>query len=143
MSASAIFQSRLRMVFPIVVALLLTGCVYPGGRVVVAGHKYSRGEISFLNLPGTTREEAIATLGQPLWESQRSRVLLYVWTTSMQWVVALPPGGTEFTADEKRRALLVAYDERGLVTGHEVRTIREATLEEACVNWARNRESHH
>jgi hypothetical protein len=106
MSVSAMFQSLCYLMFSIVAAMSLTGCVCPGGPTVVAGHKYSRAEMSFLRLPGTWREEAIATLGPPVWESRQSRILLYVWTTSMHWVVALPSGGTEFQADEKSRALL-------------------------------------
>jgi|SRR6266496_3712510 len=89
----------------------------------------------FLSQPDTTRDDAIANLGEPLWESSQSRVLLYLWTTSMRWVVAVPPGGTEFLATPRRRALLISYNERGSVTDHEICTIGEEPLEQICSKW--------
>src|SRR5205085_9836013 len=72
-------------------ALLLTGCILHDGPAVTSGHWYSKTATSFLNQPGTTRDEAIANLGQPLWQSQESRVLLYVWTTNSGWMLLVPP----------------------------------------------------
>jgi hypothetical protein len=36
--------------------------------------------------------------------------------------------------------LFIAYDAQGLVEAHEVKKIRDRTLEEACVAWQKRRE---
>src|ERR1051325_1004266 len=118
--------------------LALSGCMFvPEGRKVVAGHKYSKEAIAFLDSPGVTREEAIANLGLASWENYKSRVLVYVWASAHKWrfvpaenKLGIHPA-TMWTP-EQRWALLIGYDERGVITSHGIRRIGDASLEEAC-----------
>ena len=125
----------------VAVLLALTGCLFPEGRKVVSGHEYKKEALAFLDERGVTREETVATLGLPSWESQSSRVLLYLWETTFKWKFVPPENDlgihpSETESSEKRKALLIAYDERGAVTAHTVRTIGKAPLEQVCADWA-------
>jgi hypothetical protein len=125
------------------------GCVVPLPSKVSGGHKYSKEEIAFLDLPNTTREEVLSTLGEPLVEVPPG-VLLYAWeTTRRVQVTPLVPeemGGVHLDAhptvangDPREWGLFVAYDERGYVTAHEVRRIGTAGFTQACVEWQQSR----
>jgi hypothetical protein len=120
---------------------LFAGCLFPEGRKVVSGHEYKKEALSFLDDAGATRDEAVATLGLPSWESKSSRVLLYLWETTFKWKFIPPENdigihSSETETGEKRKALLIAYDDQGAVTTHTVRTIGKEPLEQVCVDWA-------
>jgi len=133
--------------------VLLAGCVYPH-KVYLSGPILSADAIAFLDLKDTDRTETLATLGQPVWESTHSRVLLYLSQTAIHWTgeaigpdftdnpnqpVVMKPYRVNETDPGRVKALFVAYDENGLVTSHSVRTIRpqkNASYEELCEQYA-------
>lgn len=124
----------------------LGGCLVPEGRRVIAGRQYSAESIAFLDAPDATRQETIATLGLPSWESSQSKVLLYLWNSAQKWRFVPPEswknaGIRESVSEtgEQRWALLIAYDRAGMVTAHTARRINSLTLEQACVIWSRER----
>lgn len=123
-----------------VFVLNATGCVIPEETKVTGGHKYSKGSLAFLDLPGTTREEVIASLGPPLLESRDSRTLLYAWETTSRWVSVYPEAHFRHP---REWGLFIAYDERGFVSAHEVRRVGVDTLEEACSEWSHDRNEKH
>jgi hypothetical protein len=130
--------------------LLLGGCiVFPTGRAVVSGSDYPHEAIAFLDLPDASREETIATLGPPSWESTNSRVLLYLYETAINWhtepiPVEIGHQPVEFVncsndlGTPKLWGLFVAYDTNGLVIRHAIGHIRYGTPDDHCVDWARN-----
>ena len=125
--------------------IALSGCLIPEGRQVVSGQKYSGDAIAFLGLPGATRQETLDTLGLPSWESQKSKVLLYLWESSQKWLFVPPDSWADAGIHEsqpeireQRWALMVAYDETGKVRAHIVRCIGKDSLENACVNWSKD-----
>jgi hypothetical protein len=150
--------TRLSKVLICLLAPTLVSCtIYvPKGREVTAGHKYSKESVAFLDLPDATRKEAVENLGEPLWESSESRVLLYVWESWFKWQVDEPHWlreppeegeDAEHAKEEEedsthyqRWGLFVAYDEMGLVYRHEIRRFGKQTLEEECGKWARQGE---
>ena len=118
---------------------LLSGCVIPEGRKVYSGHEYPKEALA-------TRDEAVASLGLPAWESYNSRVLLYVWQSTQKWLFVPPENRlglrtSEVDIREQRWALLIAYDPQGMVTAHAVRRIGKDSLEEACLSWSRTQGS--
>jgi hypothetical protein len=124
------------------------GCIIPLPSKVTAGHEYTEEGIAFLNLPNTTREEVLSTLGEPLLEVSSPGVLLYAWETTSRTQVSPPDnvGGIQLHAhsfilkgDPCEWGLFVAYDERGYVTAHEVRKIGTAELDQACVEWQQSK----
>lgn len=117
---------------------LAAGCIYPH-KVTLSGPILSADSTAFLNLKDATRAETISTLGQPVWESTRSRVLLYFSETTMFWSGAAvqsttvedpdhPINAKPFRVGEddtaRLRALFVAYDENGSVRSHSLESIR-------------------
>ena len=129
------------------VALLvlgLSGCVIPITSEVSAGHRFSPEALAFLNMPGNTRDDVIASLGPPLVESHESRTFVYEWEMTRRLYVSEPRDishGTIVTKEKviptstTRFGLFIAYDEREAIVAHETRKIHAATLEEACVAW--------
>jgi hypothetical protein len=120
----------------------LNGCLIPEGTKVTSGHKYSNDAFAFLERPDANRAETISNLGPPSWESYDSRVLLYLWRTSFDWLFVPPEnkwgiGQSHVVTDEKRMALLIAYDEQGRIINHAVRSISEDSLENICSRWSR------
>ena len=124
--------------------LCLGGCVLPHPSMVTSGHKYSTKEIAFLDLPGTTREEVLSTLGEPLLEVPSPGVLLCVWEVTPRHEVVLPDevGGVQLNTQPvvvnrtpHEWGLFIAYDELGYVTAHEVRRAGTAALSQACIDW--------
>lgn len=120
----------------------LSGCMIPEGTKVTSGHQFSKEAISFLDLPGVTRAETISNFGPPSWESPDAHVILYLWRTTFDWLF-MPPETKEFGlhnshvwTNEKRMALLIAYDEQGRIINHEVRPISEEPLENVCLQWS-------
>lgn len=140
----------LTLIGPCVIAMAFCGCLIPEGRRVVSGHEYSSEAIAFLDAPGATRQETIATLGLPSWESKDSKVLLYLWDSALKWRFVPPEnwsklgiGESESETKEERWALLIAYDDAGTVTAHAVRRIGKVALEDACVSWSRELNDRH
>jgi hypothetical protein len=137
-----------KMVSAFVVIVCAAGCVVPLPSKVTAGHKYSKQEIAFLDLPNSTRAEVLSTLGEPLVEIGSPGVLLYTWEKTTR-VKVYPPddiGGVHLDAhpstikgDPQEWGLFIAYDERGYVTAHEVRRIGTTELTEACVQWRQSK----
>ena len=149
--------------------LFLTGCITPNGTKVVEGVKFPREAVAFLDFPDATREETIATLGPPSWESTNSRVLLYTYATSLAWNISVPDSfsiedsKTDETRDKdkekdkdkrpdntividdarsfqeqthlKRWGLFIAYNEKGLITGHDISPVGNGLLEGECKKW--------
>ena len=130
-----------------VFSLSLAGCIVPLPDKVTQGHKYSTEALAFLDEPGTTRQEVVASLGVPLLEHE-SRTLLYPWEQTPRYLTSVPTlmhGHNELRTKvnegyAEMYGLFIAYDARGLVEAHEVRKIRRRTLEEACVAWQKRRE---
>jgi hypothetical protein len=126
--------------------LSLTGCIVPLPDKVSQGHRYSAEALAFLDTPGVTRAEVLASLGTPLLEHE-SRTLLYQWEQTPRVLISVPTlmhGHTEIRTKvyedyADMYGLFIAYDARGLIEGHEVRKIRRPTLEEACVAWEKRR----
>jgi hypothetical protein len=134
--------------------LSICGCVIPlrlRSRTT-AGVKYSAQALAFLDLPGTTREDVIASLGPPLLESKETRTLVYEWErTERHALIVMVPHevaplfedahGSVTDGASHQWALLVAYDTRGFVSAHEVRQLGTGTrtLEEECSDWYRHR----
>jgi hypothetical protein len=125
--------------------LLLNGCIFPEGYKVTAGREYSDDATAFLDLPGATRAETIASLGAPTWESTDARVLLYVWEKSFKWKFNPPSDVNDVHFGDhtwhartaaRRWGLFIAYDDKGLVSAHAVSEIGEKTLEEDCFKWS-------
>jgi hypothetical protein len=127
--------------------LSLTGCIIPLRDKVSQGHRYSAEALAFLDTPGVTRAEVLASLGTPLLEHE-SRTLLYQWEQTPRVLVSVPTlmhGHSEIRTKvyedyADMYGLFIAYDARGLIEGHEVRKIRKPTLAEACVAWEKRRE---
>jgi len=132
---------------------ITSGCffVLPAGTEVTAGHKLGGETLKFLDLPGTTRQETIATLGEPLSESITTRTLIYEWETTGKWAYAfaMPPvehvqlpavHGTA-TEDAKLWVLLIAYDTNHVVCAHTVRRVRSYDWETVCQEWQQNRDA--
>lgn len=125
-----------------VLALSISGCVIPLGSRVSSGQKFSAEALSILDKPGTTRDNVIAYLGEPLLESHDTRTLVYVWYKTPKFLYALPDelGPSEVVDGTPQEwGLFIAYDERGIISAHEVRKIDNQTLEEACSVWYRSR----
>jgi hypothetical protein len=128
-----------------VLLLCCGGCIVPIPGKVTSGQKYSSDALHFLDLPDTTREDVIASLGPPLIEVPEARVLLYSWEkTSRQLVIApdaLKPEGQKKDSaidygESQQWGLFIGYSEQGLVRVHQVQKIGTSGLAEACVKWA-------
>ncbi len=126
----------------LVILFPLSGCIIPLGRKVVEGHQYLKEAIAFLDSPGVTREEAIANLGLTSCENYKSKVLLYLWQSVQEWRFVPPEDNhlgirpSTIDAREQRWALLIGYDDRGIITSHGMRLIGDASMEDACSQWA-------
>lgn len=125
------------------------GCVVPLPSTVTSGHRYSKQEIAFLDLPGTTREEVLSTLGEPVMEVPGSGVLLYVWkkTPRAEFIppdqvgkVHLDTHSSTIEGEPQQWGLFIAYDERGYVTAHETRKFDgTAGFSQACIGWRQSK----
>jgi hypothetical protein len=127
------------------VLVTLSGCLFPQGRHVVSGQACSGESIAFLDASGVTRQETLATLGPPSWEVRDSRVMAYSWVSVRRWVFSPPESWAKAgireshpETGEQHWALLIAYDETGIVRAHTLRQIGKASLQDACTNWSRN-----
>jgi hypothetical protein len=129
--------------------LILTGCAIPVGRELTAGYKYSGDALEFLDLPGTTRNETVASLGPANWESTEARVLLYRWETSLKWHAdpvkfedryknRVIIEADDYYTNEANWGLFIAYDDKGLITQHAIRRFGKGDLENVCLNWVRD-----
>lgn len=140
--------THLFSVVAMVLILVNGGCVIPLGSRLTAGQEFSKETIAFLDLPGTTRNEVIATLGLPIVDSQETRMLVYVKEKTQRYAVTtpeevqigevqIPLGGREieFNGPSTSWALLIAYDERGIVCAHEVRKMELRSLETQSSKW--------
>lgn len=68
--------------------LVPTGCVVvPLPNETTKGRKDPAEALEFLDLPGTTRRETIASLGPPSYESPTNRVLVYVWEETPRYLM--------------------------------------------------------
>ena len=63
-------------------ALLQCGCVIENK--VSVGQKPSAEGLEFLNLSDASRQEVVATLGQPDFESETNRILVYIWKETLE-----------------------------------------------------------
>jgi hypothetical protein len=141
-----------RIILAILVGACLGGCadanvgtpLIPVRTHVTAGHKYSPEALEFLDDPTTTREEVIATLGPPLLESKKSRVLLYTWETTLRFTALRfydaynNPTGSVGTDSLRDWGLFIAYSQDQSVCAHEILRIGTSDLKKACADW-RNR----
>jgi len=116
-----------------------TGCLVPLGHKTTLGHRHSAEALALLDLPDTTRDDVLAELGPPLWESHELRILFYLWEDSLEWYVIPPaelglhPGKS--TSHPQRWGLFIAYNEHGVLSAHEVCPIGRESPEEACAHW--------
>jgi outer membrane protein assembly factor BamE (lipoprotein component of BamABCDE complex) len=133
-----------RTILACVLILLCGGCVVPLPSKVSAGHQYSRDALAFLDLPDTTREDVVASLGPPLIESRDARVLFYTSETTGR-TLFIPPQGigeVHWEANSKIEhgspqewGLFIAYEEHSLVSAHEILKIGTDEMEQRCVDW--------
>jgi hypothetical protein len=117
------------------------GCLIPIGSKVSDGHHYSKEALAFLELPGATRNEVIASLGEPLYESLETRTLVYVWYEKPRYV-SVPLDGTEtevVSGSPVEWALFIALNEQGAVVAHEERYIGSRDLKAECAKWSLKR----
>jgi len=128
------------------------GCIavgVPTGKVTVSGPNYSDEALAFLELPGTTRGEAISSLGPPTLEFHDSRVLAYVCQSGTKWLGAVMVSDPFIThkttgaagqavAEDAQRVLFVAYDQNGLVYAHKVSRLGKHSLRKECIKWERS-----
>src|SRR5437016_10841644 len=112
-----IVKPTMRVVTTLSICILVAvgnGCIIPLGRKATLGHEYSPEALLFLGAKGTSRDDVLSNLGPPLWESAESRVMLYVWETSLEWYIVPPkplgPPGKD-SSKTKRWGLLIAYSE--------------------------------
>ena len=124
--------------------LALTGCLIPAGTKVSSGHHYSKEALAFLDQPGTTRAEVIATLGPPLLESASTRTLVYAWQeTPKYFFIPLGKGSGSHVKTVKgspdQWALFIALDAQGIVLAHEDRYVATRSLEQECQAWDHRR----
>ena len=63
-------------------ALFQCGCVIENK--ITIGQKPSAETLEFLKLPDASRQEAIATLGKPYFESETNRILVYIWEDTLE-----------------------------------------------------------
>ena len=128
--------------------LALTGCLIPVGTKVTGGYHYSKEALAFLDQPGTTRAEVVATLGPPLLESSSTRTLVYAWQEIPKYLF-LPSVKASGTPDgmhvnmikgsPDQWALFIALDEQGIVLAHEDRYVATRSLEQECHAWDHRR----
>jgi len=132
------------------VGCIPVGIGFPIGKENLMGPSYSKDALAFLDLPGATREEAISTLGPPTLELRDLQILAYVCQSGTKWWSAV--GYADLTSNEIKiiesgqsvdnnqplRALLVAYDQRGMVSAHKVCRLGEGSLEGVCLEWSRS-----
>jgi hypothetical protein len=136
------FGSAFHKLSLLVAIVSLSGCMIPEGTKVTSGHEFPKDAISFLDDRGVTRAETISNFGPPSWESSDARVILYLWRTTFDWLFVPPESKTlglhnsHVWTDEKRMALLIAYNEQGQIVHHEVCPISEEPLETVCVQWS-------
>lgn len=134
-----------------ILCVQLVGCA-----LTSAGHIYRPDEIAFLNEAGTTRAEAISSLGTPELELKEAGLLVYKWETATEffenrmgllgpnasrWSL-LGPKHLEWTVTEPKDrrkfwVLFIAYDARQLVTANAVRSFRDRPdLKAEALAWA-------
>ena len=110
---------------------------------VSSGNQFSGEELDFLNLPNTTRDDVLASLGQPLIDLHDPGVLLYVWWKTSR-TLFVPPGkvgdvdlGTHASVEhsDQEWGLFIAYDQGGHIVAHQVRKLDTGESEKACVEW--------
>ena len=63
-------------------AFFQCGCVI--GNKITVGQKPSAETLEFLKLPDASRQEVIATLGKPYFESETNRILVYIWEETIE-----------------------------------------------------------
>lgn len=127
--------------------LLLGGCiVFPTGSRIISDGNFSHEALAFLDLPDASRDETIATLGKPAYESKNLGVLLYLYHSVDTYHVMPIPIEVKHTdvnpiaesdgeTDPELWGLFVAYDEKGRVFAHALRRVGDGGLEEECANW--------
>jgi hypothetical protein len=138
-----------------VLPLLLGGCIMiPKGHEVVSGGDYTHEAIAFLDLPGASRKETIATLGPPSWESQDLGMLLYLYQDVEKYhiepipveighkSVDLVPASEGQTVPELW-GLFITYNGEGLVTGHDFSPVGDGRLEDECKKWVERHQAGH
>jgi hypothetical protein len=71
--------------------------------------------------------------------------MAYSWVSVRKWVFSPPENWAKAgireshpETGEQHWALLIAYDEAGMVRTHTLRQIGKVSLEDACTNWSRN-----
>lgn len=128
--------------------LALTGCLIPAGTKVSGGHHYSKEALAFLDQPGTTRAEVVATLGPPLLESTSTRTLVYAWqeTPKYLFIPLVKASGSPddmqvstIKGSPDQWALFIALDAQGIVLAHEDRYVATRSLEQECQAWDHRR----
>jgi len=103
--------------------------------------KFSKEEIAFLDAPGATHDEAVATLGAPLIDLRDPGVLAYTREVTARARYTYPDWLADewrsdvVKADAKIWVLFIAYDRHGQVLAHEVCTLETGELEKASVAW--------
>src|SRR5262245_18507624 len=78
--------SGLTLLLTAVICLGHLGCI-PLPSETTRGHRYPSDVLAFLSNPGVSREEVLAELGPPLFESEASRTLVYDWEQTPRYLV--------------------------------------------------------
>jgi len=124
-------------------AICTTGCVIPLPSKTISLHRYTREETAFLDLPRTTREDVVSSLGPPSAEVHSPAALLYTWETEGQFCYIPPPAPAVLDSHPSVEGtkvhdwgLFIAFDQNGCVCAHEVRKLGNPDLNNACEKWA-------
>jgi hypothetical protein len=137
---------KLSIIPVLTLSLGLTGCLIPIGNKGEAG--YSAESLAFLKEPGTTRAQVIASLGDPLIDHAATRTLVYVRDETTRYVSLEPKKllsehrviqTSVVDGSPDQWALLIAYDEHGIIVAHTDRYLDTQSLEQECLDWYRRR----
>lgn len=118
------------------------GCVIPLPSKVTQGEQFCPAALAFLNATNhTTRDEVVATLGEPVIELSEPGVMVYVWEITDRDYIMLPECFHEAPHVENGRAqqwgLFIAYDRDKRIFAHETRELDKLNSQEAARVWRR------
>lgn len=140
---SIVFKNPYR-ILPVCLFLIgTTGCIIPLPSKTTSKYRYTREETAFLDLPHTTREDVVSSLGLPSAEVHSPAALLYTWQTEGQFFYIPPPAPAVFDSHSsvegtklRNWGLFIGFDQNGFVSTHEVRELGNQYPQSACEKWA-------
>lgn len=134
---------KCRICLLLILSVFVGGCVIPLSPELTDGPNVSRQSLAFLDQPGTTRGDVLASLGPPAIEISNPGALVYI-SESISRDLFIPYPGIPHTRatietgpDTSERALFVAYDAHGYVLTHKIHKVNWANLQSDCLKWRR------